>query len=78
MNMSYCRFQNTAKDLDDCVAHIYDIYPKDMDENTLAERNARGYIILLAAQLMEELGISDVTDTHAIMEIIKELDVTEF
>jgi hypothetical protein len=31
-NMSYCRFENTYKDLIDCLEHIHDKAPNDRDE----------------------------------------------
>ena len=32
MNMSYCRFQNTLKDLEDCNNHLFDNVSDEEDE----------------------------------------------
>ena len=74
MNMSYCRFQNTANDLQDCLINLRTLDPNDMSPNDHAERQARATIILLAASLLEELGIDDIGDSHAIHRTIAELD----
>ena len=31
-NMSYCRFENTYKDLDDCINHWFDIGQSDTEK----------------------------------------------
>lgn len=46
-NMSYCRFQNTVSDLDDCLEHIHD----DVSEE---EHNARQRLIEIARQIVDE------------------------
>lgn len=44
-NMSYCRFQNTAKDLQDCLDHID-------DENLSAEENrAKARLVRLCQEI---------------------------
>ena len=47
-NMSYCRFQNTARDLDDCLEHIND---EDMSKD---ERRARARLISLCEKILAE------------------------
>ena len=49
MNMSYCRFQNTATDFRDCLENLRSLEPEDRDHNTANERRARRELILDAA-----------------------------
>lgn len=44
-NMSYCRFQNTASDLADCLEHIED----DLSED---EHRARKHLLILCAKAL--------------------------
>lgn len=74
MNMSYCRFQNTASDFRDCLENLRSLEPEDRDHNTANERRARRDLILNAALLMLELGIDDVWDSHDIERKIDALD----
>ena len=74
MNMSYCRFQNTAADFRDCLENLRSLEPEDRDHNTANERRARRDLILNAALLMLELGIDDVWDSHDIERKIDALD----
>lgn len=46
-NMSYCRFQNTASDLSDCVDHM-------TDELSAEEHEARQRLIELAREIVAE------------------------
>lgn len=50
-NMSYCRFENTAKDLADCVSEFN-------EELGAREHNARKRIIVMMIQALEEIGCS--------------------
>ena len=47
-NMSYCRFQNTARDLNDIVEHIHD---EDLSEE---EKRARIRLIKMCREIVEE------------------------
>jgi len=51
-NMSYCRFQNTVGDLEDCYDHI------DLNENDLSpdETNARERLIEICVDIALEYG----------------------
>ena len=51
-NMSYCRFQNTANDLDDCYEHIDDDLGAD-------EAHARERLIDLCRQIAEWADATD-------------------
>jgi hypothetical protein len=46
-NMSYCRFQNTAQDLDDCLDNINDT------SMSKEEYRARQRLIRIAQQIVE-------------------------
>ena len=74
MNMSYCRFQNTASDFRDCLENLRSLEPEDRDHNTANERQARRVLILDAATMMQELGVDDVWDTHALLRLVDALD----
>ena len=76
-NMSYCRFQNTASDFQDCVVNLRSLDPNNPSENTMAERSARGNLIRLAAEMLASVGIEDPEDPHAIDDAIFELNASE-
>ena len=44
VNMSYCRFENTARDLEDCLEAMCEI---DFDRENLSSYEKRGYDRLL-------------------------------
>jgi len=48
MNMSYCRFQNTLQDLEDCAEHINDNLTGD-------EYHARRRLIELCREILDEV-----------------------
>ncbi len=50
-NMSYCRFQNTHLDLEDCFD-----YMADLDDLSDAERNAREELTSLCVDMACEYG----------------------
>ena len=52
LNMSYCRFQNTVGDLEDCYDHI------DLNENDLSqdEEDARERLIEICVDIALEYG----------------------
>lgn len=54
-NMSYCRWQNTASDLQDCLNHL----GANLDgagQNDRAEKNARDRILRIAQEMIEACG----------------------
>lgn len=61
-NMSYCRFQNTLIDLEDCVEHMGDPLPEDDPDNknddTLSEEeaDARYRLIQLCIAVARDYG----------------------
>lgn len=61
-NMSYCRFQNTANDLADCVENLFDLDKFNLSENNIAEWYARDRILELAFRMMEEIGM-DISES---------------
>jgi hypothetical protein len=50
-NMSYCRFENTANDLEDCMEHMYD------DTLSNSEESARQRIIQMAREIFDEFSL---------------------
>lgn len=83
-NMSYCRFQNTAADLLDCVEHLHSLPPRDYDPhgtggpgiNTEQEIETRGRIVRYAAQILEDLGVE--LDMNEVEKKISELEYDEY
>jgi hypothetical protein len=57
-NMSYCRFQNTASDLEDCVENLFELDQFDLSQNNVSEWHARDRILELAFRMMEEIGMN--------------------
>lgn len=49
-NMSYCRFENTLKDLRDCYNHMGD------DDLSETEETARLQMIRLCKEIVEDFG----------------------
>lgn len=62
-NMSYCRFQNTLKDLRDCANHLSDLLDRD-------EHEAREALVKLCQDIVE-----DAED--AIPSMIEDIDEEE-
>jgi len=52
-NMGYCRFTNTAEDLEDCFEHFFD------DDLSEIEDKARGRLVKLCEKILAE----NVNDT---------------
>jgi len=50
-NMSYCRFQNTLEDLEDCYENIHDEIDEEESES---EYQARKELIELCKRIVEE------------------------
>ena len=50
-NMSYCRFENTARDLWDCCQNM-----EDNDDLSESERRARRRIIQMCVEIAEDYG----------------------
>ena len=53
-NMSYCRFENTANDLEDCYDHLGD---EDLSDS---EKRARGKLIDYARRIVEATEEEDI------------------
>lgn len=75
-NMSYCRFQNTAAALKDCVHNLRSLDPSANGHNDEMERDGRARIIELAADILAEVWISDPHDQHEIDAAIEELNTS--
>jgi hypothetical protein len=58
-NMSYCRFENTASDLADCLDHI-----GDTSDLSVYEWDARKRLILLCRQMIAMTRDEDVNETY--------------
>ena len=60
MNMSYIRFENTLKDLEDCANHLFD----DLDSHS--EQRARARLIELCRDIVAEM--EDYEDVEEVKE----------
>jgi len=49
-NMSYCRFQNTYKDLEDC----YENWDNNLDEDEVEEKEAKKKLLKLCKDIVED------------------------
>jgi len=59
-NMSYCRFENTTRDMEDCVEQLRDETLDDLNEYELA---SLGSFLSLAKEIIEkEEYIQDIID----------------
>ena len=71
-NMSYCRFQNTASDLQDCADNLRD------GDLSRQEKRARANLLMIAMQMLEEIGVRFDTDAHQLERLIEEIEPDEF
>lgn len=55
-NMSYCRWQNTLDDLQDCYDHLFD------DDLSPEEDRARRQLIHLCGEIFNESGGDEAED----------------
>lgn len=53
-NMSYCRFENTARDLADCVDAMQEVYSKEELDLNEYEKNAYAHMKQLCKAFLEE------------------------
>jgi hypothetical protein len=61
-NMSYCRFENTTKDMRDCINAIED---QETDELSSYEVNALTSFLLLAREITElEYEIEEIIERY--------------
>ena len=74
MNMPYCRFQNTLRDLGDCFANLATLNPEDHGFNECEERDCRRELILTCARILQEIGVGDPFDEFEVLDCIKKLD----
>jgi len=74
MNMPYCRFQNTARDLADCFENLATLNPEDQSHNERMERESRQELILTCARILQEIGVSDPFDEFEILACVDKLD----
>ena len=74
MNMPYCRFQNTLRDLGDCFANLATLNPEDHGFNECEERDCRRELILTCARILQEIGVEDLWDEREILDSVEKLD----
>lgn len=69
-NMSYCRFRNTALDLEDVARNLWTLKADDQSFNTTEERQSRRRIFELCGEILDQLGVE--VDFHDIEGLIDE------
>jgi len=69
-NMSYCRFENTLRDLEDCHSALYRIYD-EVNEMSKYEKNAVVGLIDLCKIISHEWAVDEIE------EIIKDAKTNE-
>ena len=74
MNMPYCRFQNTLRDLGDCFANLATLNPEDQSFNECEERECRRELILTCARILQEIGVEDPYDEREVLACVEKLD----
>ena len=67
--MSYCRFENTARDLDDCADHILDFISTDAYDS---ENRARIEMINTMIDALEQLGCEVNTNGMTAQAMLEE------
>ena len=68
-NMSYCRFENTADDLEDCVDAL-------REEVSEVEHVYRKRLMYLCCRAFDELGVS--IDQRKVAQLAERLPVEDF
>ena len=69
-NMSYCRFQNTEKDMDSCIEALTDRNITNDDEKRAAKR-----MLLDMINFLEEENIIEGCDFARLEIVLKECEV---
>lgn len=66
-NMSYCRFQNTASDMRDCLNHVHDeLDPREQ------EAVSREHLAYNAARFIQELATNLSVEESALLDYLLE------
>lgn len=52
-NMSYCRFENTSRDLRDCVEALEELVYEDERPLSVSERQSADWMVKLCKQYLE-------------------------
>lgn len=66
MNMSYCRFENTAQDLADCKENLFD------GEVSKSERAARKNLVSLCYDIIQMAGGTIEEEENELIENVEE------
>jgi hypothetical protein len=60
-NMSYCRFENTARDLQDCADHWDDVSDEDLSSDH--ERRGKKHLKETILEMAEQFAMEDDDDS---------------
>ena len=55
-NMSYCRFENTARDLHDCQMALQERNTQEEKDMSESEKMAKKQLIFMCCEIAEEFG----------------------
>lgn len=58
-NMSYCRFENTFRDLQDCEDALRN---KDMKDLSKQEQKFRNYLIELCKEIADDFEVEEIVE----------------
>jgi hypothetical protein len=58
-NMSYCRFENTFRDLQDCYDALRE---KDFSELSETEKKFRNYMVEMCKDIADEFEVEEITE----------------
>ena len=76
-NMSYCRFQNTSKDLSDCRDALQEMSEGDGEPLGREELYAAGRLVQTAIEILQilgEAGPMDIDGEDALESLAKDAD----
>ena len=72
MNMHYCRFRNTRRDLQECLMAIAEGERLDWEEHRAAEN-----MLMDTIEFLQDMGISETYDRDELDKLMKEAEPSE-
>jgi len=69
MNMSYCRFENTWRDLVDCRGALQDILAgEEADPLSASELAAAGQLVFVCAEILQAVAEAGSVDEETVLD----------
>jgi len=69
-NMSYCRFENTALDFEDCAGALEEMLNGEQEVLSLDEQRGFARLLTAVATMLETISIHTGMESEDIMEVI--------